>query len=100
MFDVAKVFINVADPNSGTDTFDAYVVEPLEQVLKQVDLSLIRRSKICVTAFRTVSHVVGSIPGEKRFAQTSTGRDHTDGTFRDGCPCIQRAHVICSQNGD
>src|SRR5215510_1434128 len=57
MLDVAKVFINVGNSNSGTDLFDAHVVEALEHVPEHADLSLLRRGKIHMTAFRAVSDI-------------------------------------------
>jgi hypothetical protein len=58
MFNVAKIFINVGNSNSGTYMFDAYVVEAPEHVPEQADLSLIRRGKIRMAAFRAVSDIM------------------------------------------
>src|SRR5215468_2877913 len=40
LLDIAKIFINVGNPDSGTDMFDAHVVEALEHAPEQADLSL------------------------------------------------------------
>ena len=45
-FDLAEVFINVGNPDSGTDTFDTYMIEAFKQIFEQADLSLIGRCKI------------------------------------------------------
>jgi len=58
LLDIAKVFINVWNPNSGTDMFDADMVEVFEHVSEQADLPLIRWCKIRVTAFRAVRYVL------------------------------------------
>src|SRR5262249_60308124 len=57
MLDVAKVFINVGNSNSGTDMFDAHVVEALEHVPEQADLALFCRRKIRMTAFRAAGDI-------------------------------------------
>src|SRR5215475_11570151 len=86
--DITKIFIDVWNPDSGTDVFVTYVVEALKHVSEQADLSLVSRSKIGVTAFGAVGDVTRSIPRQKGFAQAGARGDDTDRPFRGRLPGI------------
>src|SRR5262245_5962969 len=57
LLDITKIFIDVWNPDAGTDVFVADVIESLQHVPEQANLSFVCRSKIGVAAFRTVSEV-------------------------------------------
>ena len=80
--------------------FEAHMIEFLEHVFEEANLSLIRGRKVRVPAFGTVGKISGFIPGEERLSEPRTWRNHPDGPFGDRLPHVDRLHIARAKYGD
>src|SRR5439155_19532736 len=75
---IAKIFVNVGNADSGTDTLDSDVTETRQQALKQTNLPLLCRREITVPTLGAFRHILSVIPGEKAFTHTRPARADRD----------------------
>jgi len=80
MLNVAKIPVDMGNPDPGTDVLEAHVIEEIEHVFEQADLPLVGRSEIGMAALGAVCPVTDSIPREKGLAEACARGDNGNGS--------------------
>jgi len=83
LLNISKMLVNIRDPDSRANMFEARVTELLEHGFQQANLPVIRGCKIGVAAFGTVGKISRAVPGEKGFTQACAWRDHGNRSLED-----------------
>src|SRR5215470_19317699 len=100
MLDVAKILIEIRNPNSRTDVLQAHMIEQSEHVFEQTHLPRVGRCEIGMTALGTVSQVGRSVPSQKGLSQPSAWCDHGNGPSRNCFSGVNCGQIAWLQDGD